>query len=53
MTRWTKLILLAVVFAAAVWLVGPIQRSLEVDLCLDRGGAWDAASDSCKAGVSK
>jgi hypothetical protein len=53
MPRWTKLLLLAVVFAAAVWLVGPIQRNLQVDLCLDRGGAWDDGSESCRYDAPK
>ena len=53
MTRWTKLFLLAMLFAAAVWLVRPIQRNLQVSLCVDRGGAWDEALESCRYKASK
>jgi hypothetical protein len=53
MTPWTKLFLLAMLFAAAVWLVGPIQHNLQVSLCVDRGGTWDEASESCQYKASK
>jgi hypothetical protein len=53
MNRWTKLLLLAALLMALLWLVGPIQRNLQVDLCLDRGGSWDAASASCRYAVPR
>jgi hypothetical protein len=48
MNRWTKLLLLAVVLLALVWLAGPIQRNLQMELCRDRGGSWDEVSGSCR-----
>jgi hypothetical protein len=53
MTRWAKLLLLAVVVVALLWLVGPIQRALEVNLCLDDGGSWDEAAARCRSDASK
>jgi len=53
MNRWTKLLLLATIVMALLWLVAPIQRTLQVDLCVDRGGTWDDTSNSCRSAAPK
>ena len=47
MGKWTKLIIIILLVALTALSFAWFQREMQIDKCLDGGGAWDYSNAKC------